>query len=72
MSLPPVDGGDSPMIQQQNFSLAALAKRDAKDDPFATAPKPAPVPPPANDPNAAKALSALVAHSVREKLNARR
>lgn len=25
----PVDGGDSPMIQQQNYSLAALAKRDA-------------------------------------------
>lgn len=30
----PVEGGDSPMIQQQNFSLAALAKRDAQDDPF--------------------------------------
>lgn len=27
--LAPVEGGDSPMIQQQNFSLAALAKRDA-------------------------------------------
>ena len=25
----PVDGGDSPMIQQQNYSLAALAARDA-------------------------------------------
>ncbi len=30
----PVTGGDSPMIQQQNFSLEALSKRDAKDDPF--------------------------------------
>lgn len=30
----PVSGGESPMIQQQNFSLEALAKRDAKDDPF--------------------------------------
>jgi hypothetical protein len=38
----PVKGGESPMIQQQNFSLAALAKRDAKDDPFGTAPAPAP------------------------------
>jgi HK97 family phage portal protein len=28
-------GGSSPMMQQQNFSLAALAKRDAGDDPFA-------------------------------------
>ncbi|MFW1756008.1 phage portal protein [Acinetobacter guillouiae] len=30
----PVAGGESPMIQQQNFSLEALSKRDAKDDPF--------------------------------------
>jgi HK97 family phage portal protein len=32
--LGPVTGGSSPMAQQQNYSLAALAKRDA-DDPFA-------------------------------------
>lgn len=32
----PVNGGDSPLIQQQNYSLEALAKRDAKDDPFST------------------------------------
>lgn len=36
LGLAPVAGGDSPLAQQQNFSLAALAKRDAKDDPFAT------------------------------------
>ncbi|EIC82157.1 phage portal protein [Serratia sp. M24T3] len=35
-NLPPVIGGGSPLIQQQNYSLEALAKRDAKDDPFAT------------------------------------
>lgn len=35
-NLPPVTGGESPLIQQQNYSLAALAKRDAKDDPFGT------------------------------------
>ncbi|WP_269914016.1 phage portal protein [Acinetobacter sp. HY1485] len=35
----PVKGGESPLIQQQNYSLAALAKRDAKDDPFASATK---------------------------------
>jgi HK97 family phage portal protein len=40
----PVTGGESPMIQQQNYSLEALAKRDAKPDPFATAPKLAPPP----------------------------
>ncbi len=32
----PVLGGDSPVMQQQNYSLSALAKRDARDDPFAT------------------------------------
>lgn len=34
--LEPVEGGDNPFLQQQNYSLEALAKRDAKDDPFAT------------------------------------
>lgn len=34
LGLPPVEGGDSPMAQQQNFSLAALAKRDALPNPF--------------------------------------
>jgi HK97 family phage portal protein len=32
-----VVGGDSPMMQHQDYSLEALAKRDAKDDPFASA-----------------------------------
>ena len=31
-----VKGGESPMVQQQNYSLAALAKRDAQEDPFAS------------------------------------
>lgn len=35
----PVSGGDSPYLQQQNFSLDALAKRDAQADPFGTAEK---------------------------------
>jgi HK97 family phage portal protein len=35
--LGPVAGGESPYLQQQNFSLAALAKRDALDDPFTRA-----------------------------------
>lgn len=37
-----VSGGESPMIQQQNFSLAAIAKRDGSADPFAKAPAPTP------------------------------
>ena len=45
----PVKGGESPMAQQQNFSLAALAKRDAKDDPFETAKPPAPPTPAPKD-----------------------
>jgi HK97 family phage portal protein len=32
----PVEGGDSVFLQQQNYSLEALAKRDAAADPFAT------------------------------------
>jgi hypothetical protein len=38
--LGPVEGGDTPYMQQQMFSLKALAQRDAQD-PFA---KPAPAP----------------------------
>lgn len=37
LNLPPVVGGESPMIQEQNYSLAAIAKRDALADPFGTA-----------------------------------
>ena len=33
----PMKGGDVVYLQQQNFSLEALAKRDAQDDPFARA-----------------------------------
>jgi HK97 family phage portal protein len=40
----PVPGGDTPYLQQQNYSLAALARRDAQDNPFGS---PAPVPAPA-------------------------
>lgn len=31
-----IKGGDTVYLQQQNFSVEALAKRDAKDDPFAS------------------------------------
>lgn len=33
-NLPPVPGGETPYLQEQNYSLAALSKRDAKEDPF--------------------------------------
>lgn len=42
-----VRGGNAVFLQQQNFSLEALAKRDQREDPFATAKPPAPAPAPA-------------------------
>jgi len=62
----PVTGGDQVYLQQQNYSLAALAKRDAKEDPFATGKAEAasaPPPSPANEdaPSEAEAMKALLA-----------
>lgn len=34
-----VVGGDTPYLQQQNYSLAALAKRDAQENPFTNNPQ---------------------------------
>lgn len=51
--LGPVPGGETPYLQQQNYSLAALAKRDAGDDPFGTAKppvSPSPDYPPVDEP----------------------
>jgi HK97 family phage portal protein len=48
----PAEGGDEVYLQQQNYSLPALAKRDAKDDPFGTA---APAAAPASEPEPAAA-----------------
>jgi len=53
-NLPPVTGGDELYLQQQNFSLGALARRDASDDPFGKGGAPAQ---PAPDGNEGKALS---------------
>jgi HK97 family phage portal protein len=44
LDLKPVTGGDNPYLQQQNYSLEALAKRDAQADPFAPNTPPAPQP----------------------------
>lgn len=63
VNLPPVDGGDSVYMQQQNYSLEALAKRDAQEDPFSTGSQPAIEPEPAPEQDAddtAKMLAALV------------
>jgi len=47
LGLGKVKGGDTPYLQQQNYSLAALDKRDQQDDPFASK-QPAALPPPAD------------------------
>jgi HK97 family phage portal protein len=69
VNLLPVAGGDVVYRQQQDFSLEALAKRDAKDDPFKKdAPAPAAAPttrPDDADDDAAKSL-----HLVAASLNA--
>lgn len=43
-NLPPAKGGEGPYLQQQNYSLEALAKRDTGDDPFSKATPAAPAP----------------------------
>jgi HK97 family phage portal protein len=71
----PVPGGSSPYLQQQNYSLEALAKRDAQDDPFGTA---TPSAEPANDDEPTEAeraqlraeKMALLEKRVRERMNA--
>jgi HK97 family phage portal protein len=52
--LDPVAGGDQCYLQQQNFSLEALAKRDQREDPFDAAKvPPAALPASESDPNPA-------------------
>jgi HK97 family phage portal protein len=54
-----IKGGDAAYLQQQNYSLEALSKRDSLDDPFGKAPAaPLTIPVAANDDGAAK-LAAL-------------
>lgn len=72
-NLPPKTGGSALYLQQQNYSLEALAKRDASDDPFGTKqPAAAPgAPAAANDDQlpddaAAKALDAVDALLIKE------
>ncbi len=66
LDLPPKTGGDSPMLQQQNFSLEALAKRDRQADPFATQSS-APTEAPAND-NATEAQARAALDEIRKGL----
>lgn len=73
LNLPPVNGGNTIYMQQQDFSLEALAKRDAKPDPFESSAKPppaaAPAAPAAND-NQDAANAAAFLGSLRKGLAA--
>ena len=60
LNLKPVAGGDAPYLQQQNYSLEALAQRD-QDKPFAKPPAVSSSAPPAeNDDAAGEAKTALI------------
>lgn len=50
LGLPPVVGGESPLMQQQNYSLSALARRDNSDNPFGNAQDTVPANEPDNEP----------------------
>jgi len=66
----PTEGGNAVYLQQQNYSLAALAKRDAKDDPFGAAKPPEPLAPP-NDPNDPAAEDKALADEIEKQWEAR-
>ncbi|MCC6489162.1 MAG: phage portal protein [Candidatus Hydrogenedentes bacterium] len=69
-NLPPVKGGETPYLQQQNYSLAALAARDATN-PLA-APSPAlPAPPVDDDEDTAEEQVRALMLSLRSKLQER-
>jgi HK97 family phage portal protein len=84
LDLPPVKGGDSPLAQQQNYSLEALAARDAAGPPpgitgSATTPSPTPTAAdgedpaaedPVADPAAAKRLGDIFEAGFMEAFNA--
>lgn len=72
-NLPPKAGGDAVYRQQQDFSLEALAKRDAQEDPFKTntpAPEPRPEPDDEDDEDDEEATKAIIERRLRERLAA--
>lgn len=78
-NMQPVTGGDTIYMQQQNYSLEALSKRDSQEDPFASKnPAPAPAPsasdlpkdPNANDAQDQATKNTIAERSLREALDA--
>lgn len=56
-NLPPLAGGDALYLQQQNYSLEALSRRDAREDPFASSGKTVSAQPPDGASAGKKAIS---------------
>lgn len=73
LNLPPVEGGDACYLQQQNYSLSALARRDARDDPFAAPAQPPAASEPEPDPEqsgaATDAIEAAAAVEMQKALD---
>jgi HK97 family phage portal protein len=70
LDLPKVSGGDTVYRQQQDFSLEALAKRDAKADPFGTeAPAAPPAAPVETEDDTERALLAAIRFKFAEALH---
>jgi HK97 family phage portal protein len=65
----PVKGGESPMMQQQNWNLEQLAEREAPKDSGTTAAPPATPPNAANDTQAAQEQAAAMAGAFIKGLN---
>ncbi|MBV6304930.1 phage portal protein [Candidimonas humi] len=59
MNLPPTEGGDTVYLQQQNYSLAALARRDENPAPSNATPAPTSAPPNPEPDETGKALALL-------------
>lgn len=66
---PPVRGGDSPYLQQQNYSLEDLARRSESPDPFAAGKPAAPPPAPNPAPDAAAQEEARAARAEAQRAN---
>lgn len=64
----PVAGGESPYLQEQNYSLAALAKRDAQADPWAAGQPAIDPPAPANDDQTEEARAMALGAAIRKAL----
>lgn len=69
-NLAPVDGGESPYLQQQNYSLHALAMRDATNPLAASDPEPGPPKPEVGEEEQTRALLALFEKRAPETLHA--